>query len=155
MKIVTTLVESDPVCMNLVSHSAVYTALEECDRQIFLEKGYIAYFDIGEYLIKEDEIGDKFFILKSGQVEVFTERSGERITLSILSMGACIGEGSLVTKCRRTANVQCLTDVMAIVFNFDDIEHIIDRNEKAKKLLISLIERRADSTVERILSCLD
>ncbi len=155
MKIINTIIENDPVGLNLVSSSAVYSALEKDDRAVFLEKGYIALFETGEFLIREDEIGDKFFIVKSGEVEVFTEKSGQKITLSVLSMGACIGEGALITKCRRTASVQCLTEVTALVFNFSDIDKIIEKNPKLKKLLASLIEKRAESAAEKILSCID
>ncbi len=150
MKILDTQIENDPVGMNLVSSSVIYSALSESNRSVFIEKGYIAGFEIGEYLIREDDIGDKFFIIRSGEVEVYTEKSGQKITLSILSNGACIGEGSLITKSRRTANVQCLTEVKALVFNFQDIENIIETNPKVKKLLLSLIEKRAEAAAEKI-----
>ncbi|MGB9599122.1 MAG: cyclic nucleotide-binding domain-containing protein [Myxococcota bacterium] len=154
MKIITTSIENDPVGLNLLSSSAIYSAIEKRDKALFVEKGYISAFEIGEHLIKEDEIGDKFFIIKSGEVEIYTEKDKKRVTLAILTVGACIGEGSLITGCRRTANVQCLTDVDALVFNFSDIEPIIEKNPKLKKLLISLIEKRAESTAEKIISCI-
>ncbi len=155
MKILFTEIEKDPVGLNLVSSSLIYSALDENDRLIFVEKGFVAGFEIGEYLIKEDEIGDKFFILKSGEVEVFTVQNGKKIPLSILSMGACIGEGSLITGSRRTASVQCLTDVVALVFNFSDIEFILNKNERVKKLLKTLIEKRAEQTARKIIDCID
>lgn len=155
MKIINTEIENDPISVNLVSLSTIYSALEGCDRDTFIQKGYIAQFDVGEFLIKEGEIGDKFFIIRSGSVEVFTESAGHKISLSILSNGACIGEGSLITKCRRTANVQCVTDVTALVFNYLDIEHIIEKNPKLKALLVALIEQRAKSAAKKILSVVD
>lgn len=155
MKIISTLIENDPMGSNLVASSLVYATLNEKERRIFIEKGFIASFEIGEFLIREDEIGDRFFILRSGNVEVFTFQNGKKVPLSIMSMGACIGEGSLVTKCRRTANVQCLTEVVALVFNFSDIENIIEKNENVKRLLRSLIEKRAEMTAEKLLNNID
>jgi len=155
MKIISTLIENDPVSMNLLTSSVIYNALNDRDKPLFVEKGYIAGFEAGEFLIREDETGDKFFIIKSGDVEVFTTSNGKRVSLAILSIGACIGEGSLITKCRRTADVQCLTEVVALVFNFLDIEGIIEKNPKVKEILKALIEKRAESTAGKILSCVD
>jgi|GEM_PF-2451444 len=155
MKIISTIIENDPVSMNLVSSSLIYTALADADKALFVEKGYIAGFETGEFLIREDEIGDKFFIIKSGDLEVFTEKEGKKVSLAILSIGACIGEGSLITKCRRTADVQCLTNVVALVFNFSDIENLIEKNPKVKNLLKTLVEKRAEATAEKIMSSID
>lgn len=155
MKIIETLIQNDPVALNLISSSAIYSALEEGEREEFIQKAYIALFEPGEFLIREDEIGDRFFIIKSGEVEIFTEKSGKRVSLAILSIGACIGEGSLITNSRRTASAECLTEVTAIVFNFSDISKIIDNNPKVKKLLIKLIEKRAECTIERLLNYVD
>lgn len=45
MKIISTVIENDPIGLNLVNSSLIFSALDENDRKVFVEKGFIASID--------------------------------------------------------------------------------------------------------------
>ena len=71
----------------------------------------------GALLIRENESSRKMYILKSGKVRVFKEYMNRRITLAILGAGEVFGELSFFDAEKRSASVEALTDVTAIVID--------------------------------------
>lgn len=80
-----------------------------------------AHFGQGEVIIRQGEIGDRFYIIESGEVEVLSDAPGkppER--LRVCSAGDTFGEVALLKKAPRTATVRCLTPVDVVAFSRKD-----------------------------------
>ncbi|XP_060851768.1 cGMP-dependent protein kinase, isozyme 1-like [Rhopalosiphum padi] len=76
------------------------------------------FYPEGHYIIKQDTLGDKFYILSEGRVKVTKTNKGEdeEEEFGILEQGEFFGEVALLKKDKRTANVvamhpgaECLT----------------------------------------------
>jgi NADH dehydrogenase len=75
-----------------------------------------AHYESGEEIVKQGEIGDRFFIIAKGEVEVVREQEGLQTRLALLGSGEHFGEVALMQECRRTATVRATqpTDVLCI-----------------------------------------
>jgi NADH dehydrogenase len=80
-----------------------------------------AHFQQGDTIIRQGEIGDRFYIIESGEVEILRESPGiPDELLSTRSAGDSFGELALLQDVARTATVRCLTPVNVISFNRKD-----------------------------------
>jgi NADH dehydrogenase len=81
-----------------------------------------AHYQKGDCIIREGEIGDRFYIIESGEVEIVRqEPGGEREQqLALRSAGDSFGELALLKDAPRAATVRCVTPVDVIIFNRKD-----------------------------------
>ncbi|MGQ3889441.1 cyclic nucleotide-binding domain-containing protein [Legionella sp. CNM-1927-20] len=72
-------------------------------------------FDVGDYLIKQDEQGDRCFIISKGRVEVFYE-SNKRIIIGEAGPGEILGELAIIDSLPRSASAVAieLTETLVI-----------------------------------------
>jgi putative ABC transport system ATP-binding protein len=82
----------------------------------FAEQMQRESFEPGETLIREGEVGDKFYIIESGRVEVSGKKDGVPFSGVTLSPGDFFGEVALLTGAPRNATVIALepTDVFTL-----------------------------------------
>lgn len=74
----------------------------------------VVEFSAGDYLFHEGEAGFHFFIIQSGDVEVFkTKPEGGKIPLAVVSAGTSLGEFAMLDKQPRSATARAITDVTA------------------------------------------
>eukprot|EP00127_Corallochytrium_limacisporum_P000566 Clim_evm5s19 gene=Clim_evmTU5s19 len=75
-------------------------------------------------IIKQGDVGDKFYILAEGEVELTQDVSGKVIELGHLYRGAYFGERALLNDDKRAANVKAYKDCTCLSLdrtNFDNI----------------------------------
>ena len=68
------------------------------------------YFEEGEYIIREGQVGDTFYIIADGSVTITQKLVGQDEPQHIrnLSKGSFFGEKALLTEDRRTASAMAL-----------------------------------------------
>lgn len=79
-------------------------------------------FKKGEFLIRQNEVGEEFFILGSGEVEVLIDKGNGPQAIRSLEAGSAFGERALLSGEPRSASIQALADSKAYVLskvNFD------------------------------------
>jgi NADH dehydrogenase len=81
------------------------------------EKVDRAHYERGEAIITQGEIGDRFYIIEKGRVEVArVSNGGPEVRLATLGPGEYFGEVALMRDLARTATVRALepTDVISL-----------------------------------------
>lgn len=76
-----------------------------------------AHYEPGDYVIHQGDVGDLFYIIVSGEVEVIKQMpNGQQVQLTTLGKGEFFGESALMTGRRRNASVRVTTplDVMSL-----------------------------------------
>src|SRR4051812_8166877 len=99
-------------------------------------------FKPGDVLFREHDVGQFFYVIQEGQVEVFKIRGQTKVPLAILTPGQCVGEFSALDGKRRSATAIALTEVIAVRINSDTLDAQIRRNPGwFRTITFSLVER--------------
>lgn len=105
-------------------------------------------FNKGDILFQEGEQTSFFYIIESGDVEVFLRPQNQsKVVLNTLSAGDAIGEFAFITKKPRTASAQALTPVVAYEVSDEGYAQLMaELPTWSQGLITSLIQRLSDST---------
>ena len=83
------------------------------------------HFEAGDFIIRQGDVGDQFYVIVSGEVDVFKELpNGEQAHLAKLGKGEYFGEAALLTGRRRNANVQATTRVDLMCMGRDEFNNL-------------------------------
>lgn len=100
-------------------------------------------FKTGDILFRENEQSFHFYIIQSGQVEIFkTTDNGTKIPLAIVSQGTSIGEFAMIDRLPRSATAQALSEVKTVRVSETAYKRLLnDLPEWAVSVMKSLVER--------------
>ena len=97
-------------------------------------------------LFTEGEIGDKAFVIISGEIEITKESGGRNVLLATKYSGDVIGEMSLLEQSPRFASGRTLTECSVIIISHKNLESLMDSNPSVARVLLSMITSRLRST---------
>ncbi|GMQ83335.1 MAG: hypothetical protein BMS9Abin06_0068 [Gammaproteobacteria bacterium] len=82
---------------------------------------------VGDAIVRQDEDGDYFYIVKSGRLAVTRKASARsrEVLLAELGEGACFGEDALVSGIKRNASVTMVTDGSLMRLSKDDFNELL------------------------------
>ncbi|MDG2237682.1 MAG: cyclic nucleotide-binding domain-containing protein [Arenicellales bacterium] len=99
-------------------------------------------FSAGETILLEGETSDTAFQILSGEVEIYTERSGQVIRLGYVTAGDYLGEMGLIDQGPRSASARAVTDVVVLEFQRSEfIEHVSNEAVVAYRIITRLCHR--------------
>ena len=99
-------------------------------------------FSAGETLLLEGGTSDTAFQILSGEVEIYTERSGQVIRLGYVTAGDYLGEMGLIDQSPRSASARAVTDVVVLEFQRSEfIEHVSNEAVVAYRIITRLCHR--------------
>ncbi len=117
----------------------------------------------GGTIITEGEVGDTMYLIKSGEVGIYTtlvEEEGisviktdqERLHLATLKVGDFFGEQALITKEPRSATAIALTDVQLLEFSKRALAIVVKHHPRVGTLLKKYHQQRISDTLESLKS---
>jgi CRP/FNR family cyclic AMP-dependent transcriptional regulator len=96
-----------------------------------------------QFVVREGEPGDTFFVIAAGSVAVCrVGPDGRETILSILKEGDFFGEMSMFDSSLRSASIKTLTDVEVGAVRQADFMALIDRSPQIGKLLVIELSER-------------
>jgi sigma-B regulation protein RsbU (phosphoserine phosphatase) len=108
-------------------------------------------FEPGEVLLRQDEQGNRYFVILDGEVEIVKAHgtSDERI-LGVRSQGAFLGEMSLFVKDgRHTASVIARTPLKTLEMSHADLDALLHRYPAFAYEIIRTLSRRLDESEDQ------
>ncbi|XP_035028766.1 cGMP-dependent protein kinase 2 [Hippoglossus stenolepis] len=112
----------------------------------------IDYFEKGEYIIREGEEGNTFFIIAKGEVIVTqsTEGFAEPQEIKILRVGDYFGEKALISEDVRSANIICNErDTHCLVVDRDNFNQMVGTYDELQSYLKEYVEELSRSDEKR------
>jgi len=97
----------------------------------------------GETIIRQGEEGDKFYIIKSGQVEISIQKDGGPAQIvALLARGDYFGEIALIKKVPRTATARAVSDCSLLTLERADFELLMSQKVDLGPRIDRLLENR-------------
>jgi D-lactate dehydrogenase len=116
----------------------------------------LATFEAGELICTEGEIGDRMFIIESGDVAVLKGVEGDDpIQVTMLGRGDIAGEMGLFGQRTRTATLQAHSDCRLWTLDYDVFEALIEEHGGIAKCLLSYVSghlARETSVVAKLMA---
>jgi CRP-like cAMP-binding protein len=92
----------------------------------------------GRVLCTEGEVGQEFFVIVDGKVEV--TRKGQRVAMR--GGGEFVGEIALLEETPRTATVTAKTPLRLFVLTRKDFRHLVNENPSVERKVLRALARR-------------
>jgi len=99
-----------------------------------------------EALFTEGDIGDKAYVIISGEIEILKESGGRTVLLAQRREGEVIGEMSLLDQTPRFASGKASTDCKLLAITHENLEHLLDTSPSAARVMLRTITNRLRST---------
>ncbi|MGG1515020.1 ATP-binding cassette domain-containing protein [Paenibacillus oryzisoli] len=100
----------------------------------------------GQYICKQDENGDKFYVIARGKVGIYKgKESGEKEKVAVLEDGDHFGEIALLRNVPRTADVVALTDCLLLTLTRKQIVPLLEKYGDMKEMLEHSLSQRMQS----------
>ncbi len=96
----------------------------------------------GEVICRENEGGDRIFVLVAGKAEVTRVVDGQPKTLAFLGGGAIFGEISLLTGAPLSSTVTCVSDCEVLEIERGDLNRLARRFPSAPQVLAEFAQQR-------------
>lgn len=102
-----------------------------------------AHYEAGDYIFRQGDVGDQFYVIVSGEVEVIRELPDGQVTrLARLEKGEYFGEVALLTGRRRNASVRAGGPVNLLCLGRDEFNNLTGAWLKFSESVQSLSEVR-------------
>lgn len=80
----------------------------------------------GDYIFFEGDIDFHFYIVETGEVQIFTKsKDGRRVDIAVISEGESFGEFALLDRAPRSASAQALTETTVIKVSDKGYEQLL------------------------------
>lgn len=100
----------------------------------------------GQDIVTQGEVGDSFYIIREGALEVTVEREGQRKRVAELGPGEYFGEIALLLDVPRTASVTAIRDSLVLRLRKDDFQSLMGEHLYFAKSLEQASSRRISDT---------
>ena len=113
-----------------------------------VSKATLQRLDAGHAVFREGDLGDAFYLIRSGQVKISKASGGKDLVLSYLVAGNFFGETALLPDTPRTATVTTIFPTELIRLGREDFEGFLgDHPELREGIVAKLEERRIKSLI--------
>jgi ATP-binding cassette subfamily B protein len=82
----------------------------------------------GDAIVRQGEVGDRMYIVKSGHVSVVLEQDGGEVVLTRLARADYFGEIALLEEVPRTATCRCLDAVEVYMLERVNFQRLLARS---------------------------
>lgn len=117
--------------------------LTDLELRQLIEVGYRQRLRVQEFLFRENEPGDAFYMILSGSVEVFVEAIDKHLTN--LGAGKFFGELSLMLGIPRTASVRALEETILFAIDKEGFQKVLtERPDLSEQIIQEIVKHREE-----------
>ena len=136
---------------SLLATSSLFRSFPPQERKKILSNFKMETFPAGATVLEEGAPGDSLYIIKTGQVEVFTlDVKGAPMTLAQLREGDFFGEISLLTGRPRSASIKVLQPAELLRLAKNDFDQIIENHPEIKQILEETLHLRLENKMKAL-----
>lgn len=121
------------VLSNLLSESPLFSPITPEDRAHLIALFNWKTFNAGEYVFREGDPPDDFYVVQSGQVEV--TKKGAAAALATLGPGEFFGEYAMITNAPRSASIRALEKTILAVLTREGLKQLLQGRPAVAEVL--------------------
>jgi hypothetical protein len=129
----------DPVRFAMFRELDLFRPLPQATVEQLVARSVERRVDVGTTLIREGEVGDRFYVLTDGTAAVVGPDGRE---VAQLHPGSYFGEIALLRDVPRTATVRTLTEATVVVLERDDFLDAVTGSRRSNRAASSTVDRR-------------
>ncbi len=99
----------------------------------------------GEMLFIEGSLGEKAYVIREGDIEIFKTANGKPVQLAVRQPGDVIGEMALLAAAPRNASGRALSDCFLIAISAAQLNELLDTSPKAARTMLHTVTTRLTS----------
>lgn len=117
--------------------------------------GHLVHLKKGEFLFKENDDSQEFFIIKNGSIRVFRSNGQKIITLDTLGPGMVAGEIAMIADVPRTASGLAIEDTDVLKITKQEFNAIFEKVPDWFRKIALILVQRLREVDEKISQSLD
>jgi DNA-binding NarL/FixJ family response regulator len=106
----------------------------------------------GDHLFKEGDESDSIYILKSGELQVYTQKGDQFVELAIINQQQMIGEMALIDRSLRSASIRAIRDTEVLELKLGKVDQYIEEQPFWMKMLVRTLADRLREANKKLLS---
>jgi len=110
---------------DLLRRMPLFAELDALQIQLIAAQLREETYEPGAVIIRQGEIGETFYVIESGRVQVSVAQDGEERVIAERGPGEYVGEIALLLKVPRTATVRTLTPTRMLALHKDDFDQLV------------------------------
>jgi small-conductance mechanosensitive channel/CRP-like cAMP-binding protein len=128
----------------------LFTSLSEEHKQAIAAAMEPVTFAAGERIIRQSEAGDSMFVIRSGEVRIVFENSGQSTELALLHEGDYFGEMALLTGEPRTASAVAASDVDTLMLCKEPFRFVLLQDPQIGEKISHAMVRRKEEIQQQL-----
>ncbi|MCZ7533905.1 MAG: ATP-binding protein [Acidimicrobiia bacterium] len=104
----------------------------------------------GETLFDEGDVGDKAYIVTSGELEILKEAAGRQVRIAVSGEGVIVGEMALLTAEPRNATARALSDASLVAIPKEAFDSVLASSVEATRALFDVFLQRWREQEDRL-----
>ena len=120
----------------------IFTTLNEKYFNELLGRVELISHNVKHVIFREGDPGDSFFLIRSGEVNVFKKMDGEERLIAILGEGEFFGEMALLSHQNRNATIESVNKIDLVKISRSSFDEIISQDNVMKEKLSVVIDER-------------
>jgi len=134
----------------MMAKNPIFAVLPQDDRKTLLSKSELVRVVDQQNIVKQGEVSEDMYFIKHGEVEVYRDEDGLPVFINKLREGDFFGEMATIHGTPRSASVRAMGDVEVFRMKRQDLEEILDREPRLRRLIETAIEKRATEATARL-----
>ncbi len=104
----------------------------------------------GDTLFDEGDVGDKAYIITSGEIEILKAAADRQVRIAVLGEGIIIGEMALLTAELRNATARAASDVKLVSIPKENFDEVLETSAQASRALFDVFLQRWREQEDRL-----
>lgn len=113
--------------MDALLRSPLFTQIPAANIQKLLVRFKERAVEIGEIIVKENETGNEFYVIKDGRAVVTQGDGHKEKTVAAIQTGDCFGEDALISESERNATVTMASNGSLMVLEKSDFDELLKK----------------------------
>jgi len=125
---------------DLLRRTSYFENCSDAELIAIISSGYRNEYSADEIIVREGDPSDSFYMILSGSVEIYSEKTGQQI--AVLQEGDFFGEISLLMGTPRTASVRTITDCILFVVDRKQLQKLLREYKRLGEQIAQKLSER-------------